>query len=342
MDEDFRFHNHQVDFKPVGNTNADTSIFKPGTRDLNVRIVHLPKSNIDSYNLYDIKTMKVNKALKHNVDMQGQPVQWNQDGNGMSSSSIDYFIRRSALEIKHLIGNSSIDIVTYPQSSSNFNNMMCKAILSYFPNSEGIRLIPELLSKNIKNIYVNVNIAKSLGLSDSEIHDLQRWVEKWHKDEDIRSLRREVQVLQNEVANMIQSKTEKRGRPSKEITNRRDKIDYLNQQIKDLRKGVRGKDPTIDKETGEVRNWQIKSLDDKWRSAIEGIFTINPLYQQYQYKLQGKTVLVFDDNISSGATMDDVCLALKKLGVGKIIPITLGVIPSTIYGAHERINKHVQ
>ena len=45
--------------------------------------------------------------------------------------------------------------------------------------------------------------------------------------------------------------------------------------------------------------------------------------------------MVFDDNLSSGATMDEICVALLKLGVKKIIPITLGVIPTTIYG-----NKH--
>ena len=113
-------------------------------------------------------------------------------------------------------------------------------------------------------------------------------------------------------------------------------MDLYNQDIKKLRKGQKGLDPTIDKETGKVKSWQIKSIDDKERRSIEGIFTINPKYKDIQYKISGKHVIVFDDNLSSGATLDDVCLALQALGVASIMPFTLGVIAPTLYNPHER------
>ena len=84
---------------------------------------------------------------------------------------------------------------------------------------------------------------------------------------------------------------------------------------------------------------EIKAISDKRRRAIEGIFELNPKYKAIQYKFKGKHVVIFDDNLSSGATLDDVCLALQQLGVAEIIPITIGTIPITAYGK-ERWQKH--
>ena len=82
-------------------------------------------------------------------------------------------------------------------------------------------------------------------------------------------------------------------------------------------------------------------MDDKTRRAIEGLFTINPQYLSLQNKLRGKTIILFDDNISSGATMDDLCLLLQRYGVANIIPITLGTISPTIYKQSERTTRHI-
>ena len=78
---------------------------------------------------------------------------------------------------------------------------------------------------------------------------------------------------------------------------------------------------------------EIKSLSDKRRRAIEGIFELNPKYKQIQYKFEGKHVVIFDDNLSSGATLGDVCLALQQLGIAEIIPITIESIHVTAFVA---------
>ena len=179
-------------------------------------------------------------------------------------------------------------------------------------------------------------MAKQIGLSDKEIHSLMTRIEKWKKDEDIRDLRKEIERLKREIAETIKSRG--RGRPSKEFLNKQQLIDINNQKIKALKS--RGRDSTLDA-NGNVKDFQIKSLDDKTRRAIEGLFTINPQYLSIQSKLKGKTIILFDDNISSGATMDDLCLLLQRYGVANIIPITLGTISPTIYKQSDRTNKHI-
>lgn len=81
-------------------------------------------------------------------------------------------------------------------------------------------------------------------------------------------------------------------------------------------------------------------MSDKRRRAIEGIFELNPKYKEIQYKLKNKHIVIFDDNLSSGATLDDVCLALQNLGVASITAITIGVIPATMYGSDRYKNQH--
>jgi hypothetical protein len=317
-----------VSYTPGANSKIDDTIFNDD-KSLKVRKVLLPKSNIVSYNLYDIKNMDVNKALKHGTDMQKRNVM-------RDDKTMKQFINRSVMLIKHIIGNNTVDIITFPQSSSKFNREITNKLIQMFPKSEGIKLQPELLVKNVRNIFVNVDTARQVGLSDEQIHRIQTKVDKWKRDEDIRDVRRKIEQLKSEIETMLAQRGNKRGRLPNDITQRKQQIDLYNQDIAQLRKGQLGKDPTIDKATGKVKNWQIKSIDDKERRSIEGIFELNPQYKNIQYKLNGKHIIVFDDNLSSGATLDDVCLALKNLGAASVMPFTLGVIAPTLYNPHER------
>lgn len=326
--EGFNFSNanRKMIYNPHNNNAADTTIFKNNSNEFNVKRVLLPKSQTISYNLYSIRNMNVNKGLKHGKNVNGEDMD-------ITDQSIATFIRRTVIYIKALLGNQEVDVITYPQSSSNFNNLITSQLRAKYPNSEGIKLIPELLTKNVRNIFVNVDFAKELGLTDNEIYSLQHSVELWKTDEDIRDVRRKLDALKKEISQIIQNRG--KGRPNKEFTNKVKQADLYNQEIKQLRKGRVGRDSTMDKNQ-EVKDFQMKSLDDKYRRAIEGLFEINPQYYNLQYKFKGKHIVIFDDNISSGATLDDVCLALKKLGVASITPITLGIIPPTIYKPSER------
>jgi hypothetical protein len=188
--------------------------------------------------------------------------------------------------------------------------------------------------QDIKNVVVNTDVAKSIGLTDMEIHKLQKDIENWQFDADIYNLRVRVDELNDSIAYAIG----KRGRPTRDVTDKKNEIKAIEELIKIRRHnfGRRGKDKTKD-ENGRAKKFEIKSLDDKHRRSIEGLFVINPKLKDMRLKLKGKHVVVFDDNISSGATLDDICLELQKWGVASILPITLAIIPKTVYGNHEKL-----
>ena len=123
----------------------------------------------------------------------------------------------------------------------------------------------------------------------------------------------------------------KRGRPTKDVANKKAEIKAIEELIKVMRKGRKGRDKTKDA-NGRAKNFEIKSIEDRRRRSIEGLFEINPKLNGIQQDLKGKHIVIFDDNISSGSTLDDICLELQKYGVASILPITLAIIPKTMIG----------
>lgn len=291
--------------------------------------VLLPKSGVMSYNLYKISDMRISKALKHPnkfKDIEKREIDFD---------SIDKFMKRSSLYIYSILKNNPIDIITYPQSSSEFNKDMVDYIMKRYKNSPGIKCIPDLMTKNIRNVYVNFTVAKELGLSDADINRLRHDVENWKSDADVYDLRVEIDELNDYIA----YHSGKRGRPTNVIKQKKELVKNAEEKIKILRKGRRGKDKTKSSD-GKAKNFEIKSIEDKRRRSLEGLFGINPKLSGIQQDLKGKHIVIFDDNISSGATLDDICLELQKYGVASILPITLAIIPKTVYGQeHESLKN---
>lgn len=290
--------------------------------------VLLPKSGVMSYNLYKISDMRVSKALKHPQKFKDV------EKRDIDFDSIDKFMKRTSLYIYSILKNNSVDIITYPQSSSEFNKDMVDYLMKRY-NSHGIKCIPDLMTKNVRNVYVNYTVAKELGLSDSDINKLRHDIENWKSDADVYELRVKVDELNDYIA----YHSGKRGRPSNEIKNKKELVKNLEEQIKILRKGRRGRDKTKTSD-GKAKNFEIKSIEDKRRRSLEGLFGINPKLSGIQQNLKDKHIVIFDDNISSGATLDDICLELQKYGVASILPITLAIIPKTVYGEkHETLKN---
>lgn len=315
--------------------NTSTRIFNDDKR-FNYHEVLLPKSGVMSYNLYKISDMKISRALKHPQRFMDT------EKKGIDFDSIDRFMKRTAMYIRRLLRDNDIDIITYPQSSSAFNKEMVEYILRGYKDTPGIKVIPDLLTKNIRNVYINYEVAKKVGLSNQEIHQLQLDIDHWIQDADIYELRQKVDELNDEI--LLNTSLKKRGRPSKEMMKKREllkltqqEIETLEAKIKLMRKGRKGRDKTIGAD-GRAKNFEIKSIEDRRRRAIEGLFEINPNLKGIQQNLRGKNIIIFDDNISSGATLDDICLELGKYGVKSILPITLAIIPKTVYGGkHESL-----
>ena len=282
-----------------------------------------------SYNLYKISDMRISKALKHPQkfkDIEQREIDFD---------SIDRFMKRTSLYMQSILKDNPIDIITYPQSSSEFNKDMVDYLMKRYKSSPGIKCIPDLMTKNIRNVYVNYTVAKELGLSDSDINKLRHDIENWKSDADVYELRVKIDELNDYIA----YHSGKRGRPSNEIKNKKELVKNLEEQIKILRKGRRCKDKTKTSD-GKAKNFEIKSIEDKRRRSLEGLFGINPKLSGIQQDLKDKHIVIFDDNISSGATLDDICLELQKYGVASILPITLAIIPKTVYGEeHESLKN---
>ena len=330
-------------FGSRGRSSDKTFKFTPGKNDTDVTSteifnddkkfkyheVLLPKSGIMSYNLYKISDMRISKALKH-------PKKFKEiENRDIDFDSIDKFMKRTSLYIHSILKDNPVDIITYPQSSSEFNKDMVEYLMKRYKNSPGIKCIPDLMTKNIRNVYVNYTIAKELGLSDSDINKLRHDIDNWKEDAKVYELRVQIDQLNDYIA----YHTGKRGRPSNEIKNKKELVKNLEDQIKILRKGRRGRDKTKSSD-GRAKNFEIKSIEDKRRRSLEGLFGINPELSGIQQDLKGKHIVIFDDNISSGATLDDICLELQKHGVESILPITLAIIPKTVYGEeHESLKN---
>lgn len=77
----------------------------------------------------------------------------------------------------------------------------------------------------------------------------------------------------------------------------------------------------------KFNNFQIKYLGNDTRMGLKNYFQPNndmEMVQQEVQKAQNTAVVVFDDNVSGGATLSDICLQLKNLGINNLIPITFG------------------
>jgi transposase len=75
----------------------------------------------------------------------------------------------------------------------------------------------------------------------------------------------------------------------------------------------------------EPKDFQIKNLSNDIRMGMKNYFSSDPkIVMQELEKIKGTIFVIFDDNISGGATLSDICLQAKQLGIEYIIPITFG------------------
>lgn len=73
--------------------------------------------------------------------------------------------------------------------------------------------------------------------------------------------------------------------------------------------------------------YNIKTFSGKERNVLNNLFIINSKYQNYITKvITDKNVLVFDDNYSTGVTLDETCLQLQQYNPKSIVAITIGEI----------------
>ena len=208
-------------------------------------------------------------------------------------------------------------------------------------------------------------------MTNEEIDKLEKDLIKWKKQyQDIYPMRVALDRLCDELMSYRAGLTVKRGRKPhdynvlvKEILQMRDEIRKKkveigvgkgkekfvkyeeNEELANILRKAGDKDYKYKKDVktvGRARNFEIKSLDNNTRQAIENLFTLNDKKDEgnkypgktMEDRIKGKNVIIFDDNISSGATLDDMCLTLLKHGAKSVLPITMAIIPEASHGEH--------
>ena len=91
----------------------------------------------------------------------------------------------------------------------------------------------------------------------------------------------------------------------------------------------------------QIDDFQIKNLSNDVRMGMMDYFSTNDEATQRELeKTRGTVFVIFDDNISGGATLSDICYQAKKLGIKYIIPITFGEMSKKYsLGLGNMINK---
>ena len=86
-----------------------------------------------------------------------------------------------------------------------------------------------------------------------------------------------------------------------------------------------------------------KKIGNDVRMALKDYFQPNEnqeFVKQEVEKATGGVIVVFDDNVSGGATLSDICMKLKSLGFQYLIPITFGKMRTSYnQGMNVTINK---
>lgn len=85
-------------------------------------------------------------------------------------------------------------------------------------------------------------------------------------------------------------------------------------------------------------DFEIKNLSNDIRMGMKDYFVSNvDVVEREMEKIKGTIFVIFDDNISGGATLSDMCMQAKKLGIEYIIPITFGEMQQKYYLGHNVI-----
>lgn len=91
----------------------------------------------------------------------------------------------------------------------------------------------------------------------------------------------------------------------------------------------------------QPEDFQIKNLSNDVRMGLKNYFMADAdIVEKEMNKIKGTIFVIFDDNISGGATLSDICLQAKQLGIEYIIPITFGEMQKKYsLGIGNQINK---
>lgn len=86
-------------------------------------------------------------------------------------------------------------------------------------------------------------------------------------------------------------------------------------------------------------NFQIKNLTNDTRMGLKNYFKLQQGKENEINEIKNTLFVIFDDNISGGATLSDICYQCKKIGINYLVPITFGVMRTKYNNGLIQINK---
>jgi hypothetical protein len=89
-------------------------------------------------------------------------------------------------------------------------------------------------------------------------------------------------------------------------------------------------------------NFQIKNLTNDVRLGLRNYFKFNENEVEDIEQVKQNIFVIFDDNISGGATLSDLCYQASKLGIKFIVPITFGKMAIKYSTGNLQVNKPPQ
>ena len=114
------------------------------------------------------------------------------------------------------------------------------------------------------------------------------------------------------------------------VAGRSDEIwDFVKPLLRGVKSPITGK-PYKREEINrwEPQKFQIKKISNGERMGLMNYFSPNEedaeMVKQELEALKGGVFVIFDDNISGGATLSDICYQCKQMGINYLIPITFG------------------
>lgn len=202
-----------------------------------------------------------------------------------------------------------------------------------------------IIAKKLINQYYAVNVQiKNAKLSSKSLDVLNSLFEEYQNSvKNIREASNWFDVIAQKTHNQNLDKIAKALKYTKipSVERRTSEIFNILKQNGYL-KGVY-RDKIFGVQEWESIKFQIKKLGNDIRMALKNYFQPNEnqeLVKQEVEKATGGVIVVFDDNVSGGATLSDICMNLKNLGFEYLIPITFGKMRTSYnQGMNVTINK---
>lgn len=187
------------------------------------------------------------------------------------------------------------------------------------------------LALKITDLYINIidNILTKRGRRPISIFaELRQYYDEYVKSrKQIRELSKWFDVIANkERRRTITSLT-----TSYNLINGKDNKELTTEIVELLKRFGFGKNlsgnniETLEKM--EFNKFQIKKITNDTRMGLKNYFQKNNDFDKCQEeidKAKGTLIVIFDDNVSGGATLGDICYQLNNLGLYLLVPITFG------------------